>query len=74
MHVVSTSIVPVICLRVLYLVIYQLNYKIIKSMHLNNNANAANAALAQQNDDGDTDDSDDTSDGGGYQDIIIEIL
>ena len=68
LHVVSTSIVPVIALRsVIFGNISSQLQNVLNPMHLNNNANAANAALAQHNDDSDTDDSDDTSDGGGYQ-------
>lgn len=71
LHVVSTSIIPVIALRsIIFGNISTQLQNVLNPMHLNNNANAANAALAQHNDDSDTDDSDDTSDGGtggGYQ-------
>ena len=66
LHVVSTSIIPVIGLRsIIFGNISSQLQNVLNPMHLNNNANAANAALHQQNDDSDTDD-DDSVYGGNY--------
>merc|ERR1712228_499894 len=58
LHVVSTSIIPVLCLRsAIFGNISNHLQNVLNPMHLNNNANAANVALAQhQNDDNNDDD------------------
>eukprot|EP01083_Nonionella_stella_P011180 31783_1 len=72
LHVVATSIIPVLCLRsVVFNNVSPRVQNVLNPMYINNNANAANAAMAPQ----DSDDEDaDVDDRGGSRNAFQEFV